>query len=187
MGFQLIMSLNESPDRDLMGGNDPRRYIQKMIEDFRIPGRDALAECLLAAPGEYPPVWDSAIFLSTEQSKGFYSDIFQFWVRAFFCFVEDTRTGSMFHDIIPFIVCREISSEEFRRHFFELLHERRADESFTERQAYPETRVELEKRSFWHPYIVLERPNIKSSVAYSDGEYVTYFVAGSPGRLSFRK
>jgi hypothetical protein len=40
---------------------------------------------------------------------------------------------------------------------------------------YPESRIELENRTFSQAYVILDRPNIKSAVASSDGEYVAYF------------
>jgi hypothetical protein len=149
-------------------------YIRNMIIGFQVPQRDALVECLLMVPNNQNPIWDSAIFVSTKQSAKFYSDLFQFWVRAFFFFVEDMRLGSLFLDVIPFVACKPISAEEFQRNYLTLLHQRVLDSSFTEAQGSP-TRVELEKRSFSDAYVVLNSPAIKSCAACSDREYVAYF------------
>jgi hypothetical protein len=162
--------------------DDPKRYIQNLIANFKIPGRDALMECLLTLPGTQVPNWDSAVILSTGQSKNFYTDIFQFWVRAFFCFVEDTQDGSLFRDMIPFIVCRKISTKEFKQNYLSLLKQRIQDEAFLERQKYPKTYIELEKRSFSDTYAVINHSNFKSSVASSEGEFATFFVTTQPNK-----
>lgn len=156
--------------------DDPSQYIRKIIEEFEIPAHDSLKECLLSTPGKNPTLWDSAIIVSTNQREKFYPDIFHFWVRAFFFFLEDVRLGSMLCNVINKVECHSISADEFRRSYLALINERVPDEGFTESQAYPETRIELENRSFADSYVVLKSPNIKSCVARSDGEYVAFFV-----------
>jgi hypothetical protein len=146
-----------------------------MIDGFRIPHGDALEECLLFNQGTEPSVIDAAIFISTKQSESFYSDILQFWVRAFFCFVEDMRLGTFFRDAATLVECEEISVEEFRDSYLGLIDARSPDSHFAERQQYPESRMELYNRSFFQAYVVLDRPTIKSAVAASDGEFVAYF------------
>jgi hypothetical protein len=166
--------------------SEPTQYIQKMIQEFKIPGHDAITECLLAAPGKQAPIWDSAILISTGQAKHFYTDIFQFWVRAFFCFVEDIQAGPLFDSVIPSIDCRPISPEEFQHDYVALIRQRNMDPSFIESQQYPQTFVELEKRTFKEPYTVLHRPDIKSAVTHSNGEYLAYFVMPVPGKQIHR-
>jgi hypothetical protein len=146
-----------------------------MIKEFQVPESDALVECLLMSSHSQQPIWDAAVFISTKQAEKFYSDAFHFWVRAFFCFAEDMTLGSLFQEMVPYIACNEISTEEFRRKYLTLLHQRVQEESFLEAQKYPETYTELEKRSFSGSYVILDHPNIKSGVAGSDGEYLAYF------------
>lgn len=164
-----------NPD-ETIGSDDPTRYIKEMISNFKIPIEDALAECLFAESEKRQPEWSSAIFVSTRQLENFYSDIFQFWVRAFFCFVEDIQAGSLFIDAIPFIRCKKIYIDDFMQNYFSILHQKSADKLFVEQQAYHKTYIELEKRSFSDPYVVLIHPSIKSSIAYSNGEYVAFFM-----------
>jgi hypothetical protein len=146
-----------------------------MIKEFQVPESDALVDCLLMPPHTHQPIWDAAVYISTKQAEKFYSDVFHFWVRAFFCFAEDMELGSLFQEVVPFIECNEITPEEFRRNYFALLHQRVQEASFIEAQKYPETYTELEKRSFSHSYVILDHPNVKSCVAGSDGEYLAYF------------
>lgn len=155
--------------------DDPTRKIREMIADFRIPQSDALEECLLFDRSEHRSVIDAGIFISTRQSDRYYSDIFQFWVRAFFCFVEDLWLGGFFDLAAAWVDCRQITSEEFRTAYLELIHSRTPDERFAEIQVNPKLRIELENRTFFEAYVVLDRPNIRSAVAASDGEYVAYF------------
>jgi len=159
----------------LVSIDHPEQYVRKLISTFQVPRHDALVECYLRVPDVQRPIWDSAIFVSTKQSEHFYSDIFHFWVRAFFFFVEDSLLGTMFQEMAPYIECKKISAEEFQRRYLMLLNQRVPEESFIEAQRFHDTYTELEKRSFSSAYVMLDRPNIKSSVANSDGEYVAYF------------
>jgi len=158
-----------------MKADHPTQDIRKMIENFRIPSTDALAECWLSIPNDQQRIIDAGIFISTKQSEGFYSDIFHFWVRAFFFFVEDMNLGIFFQDAIPLIECKEISTSEFRNNYFALFEKRKPGFFFIENQQNPQTYIEINNRTFSKAYIVLDRPNIKSAVASSDGEYVAYF------------
>ena len=155
--------------------DDPIGYVRNQIRSFRLPGRDAVEEVLLAAPTQ-PPVWDAGIFVSTAQSERFYADIFEFWVRAMNCFVEDLWVGKLFHDVMPDLIVHEMPNSEFRDEFRSLLSGRIRDPAFEERQAYASTRIELERRSFGKAWLMVNRPDIRSAVAESDGEFVAYFV-----------
>lgn len=159
-----------------MKTDDATNYIRRMIRDFNIPSQDKLTECLLKLPNKNHPIWDAGIFISIDQVKGSYSDIFEFWVRSFFCFIEDTRQGLAFKQAVESVECQKISSEEFKRDYFALLNQRVPDAGFAENQLYPETYVEIQKRTFSNPYAVLNHPNIKTAVAHSNGEFVSYFV-----------
>jgi hypothetical protein len=158
-----------------MKANRPTREIRELIEHFQIPQSDALVECLLSIRDDGKSVIDAGIFISAKQSEDFYRDIFHFWVRAFFCFVEDISLGSFFKDIAPFVACKEISPAQFKHAYLDLIDNRTQDSNFAERQRYPQTRVELRNRTFDQCYKILDRPNIKSAVASSEGEYITYF------------
>jgi hypothetical protein len=161
--------------RPFMRSADAKKYVQRMITEFRLPGRDALSECILGTPHKPHPIWDSAIVISTEQTTAFYSDMFQFWVRALYSFTEDVRAGSLFQNVSRIINCQPITPQEFRINYFDLLNNRVQDEAFKERQRYPKTYLELEKRSFENPIAVLNQSDIRSAVAESDGEYIAYF------------
>ena len=166
-----------------MTPNLPVDYMRNLINEFQIPNEDKIIECLLIDKSSQEPIWDAGVFISDEQAGKFYSDIFHFWVRSFFCFVEDLWLGSMLQDRAPDIICTPISPDEFRIHYLKLLHERCLSPDFIETQEFPGTYTELEKRSFTNAYIILDLPNIKSSVANSDGEYLAYFHI-KPGKLS---
>lgn len=153
------------------------QYIRQMLAEFEIPGSDALIECHLALPGQ---VWDSAIFISTDRRR-LYRDKFHFWVRTFFCFVE-CRDGKLFRGVIPIVDCRDLSAQEFKRDYLGLLRRRMPDSHFAECQKFVATRTELKQRSFANPHVIVNRPNFKSAVANSDGEYLAYFVAPTSGR-----
>jgi hypothetical protein len=152
--------------------DDPTSYIQQMIYQFQIPEIDALEECLLAVPGKN---WDAAIVISTRQSEIFYSDIFQFWVRALFFFIEDIRAGWVFQELAPLVKTQKISSAEFERNYLALVNDRTPDEHFVENQSYPESYVKLENRTFVDPYVIVDLCWFKSSIACSDGEYIACF------------
>ena len=155
--------------------DDPVGYVRKQIRSFRLPRRDALTEVLLASPTIQPPAWDAGIYVSTAQSERFYADIFEFWVRAMNCFVEDLWVGKLFHDVTGDLIVREMPSAEFRDEFYSLLCGRERDSGFEERQSYTETRIELEGRTFGKAWLMVDRPDVRSAVAESDGEFVAYF------------
>jgi hypothetical protein len=155
--------------------DDPVAYVRNQIRSFRLPGRDALTEILLTAPTAQPPAWDAGIYVSTQQSERFYADILEFWVRAFYCATEDLSLGKLFHDVIPDLIVRDMPSDEFRDEFHSLLCSRVCDSGFEERQSDTETRIDLEGRRIGKAWLMLDRPDIRSAVAESDGEFVAYF------------
>ncbi|MEX2297156.1 MAG: hypothetical protein WD715_07080 [Dongiaceae bacterium] len=155
---------------------NPVHHTRAMIEAFCTPGRDALADCLLATRGKEPPDWDAGIYVSTSQSTGFYADIFEFWVRALHCFVEDTQLGSLFHSVVPDLLCQEMPPSIFRDRCLSLLHARKADAAFIERQSFPQTRIELEDRRFDSAWLIIDRPDFRSAVAQTEGEFLAFFV-----------
>jgi hypothetical protein len=163
--------------------DDPEIIIRKQIKTFKLPGKDALAECLLALSSEKEPVWDAAIFVSLRGYENYYPDIFHFWVRAFYSFLEATRNGKVFHQLDSSITCRQISPEDFRRNYMALLMQRIQDPYFLEQQAFSQTKIELENRTFSTSYVIVDRPDIKSSVAQSGKDYVAYFVITNPSKL----
>jgi hypothetical protein len=159
-----------------MSDTKDAHYIQKMISNFKTPQKDALSECILGTKGTKNPTWDSGIFISIKQSEKYYSDIYQFWVRAFFCFIEDVQKGALFKQVVPSITCNEVSSEYFEYEYHKLLQQSIKTSTFIEHQNYPDTYVEVEKRKFTSAHIILSRLDIKSAVANSDGEFVAYFI-----------
>jgi hypothetical protein len=155
--------------------NHPEQYIRKMMEEFQIPSGDALDRCSLSSQIGQKLVIDAEILISNRQSEQFYTDIFHFWVRAFFFFTEDMWLGPLFDEVIPFIGCKKISVEKFSEDYHWLLNSRIKDDHFQECQARPQSYVEIDKRTFSEAYMILDRNSIKSAVAESDGEYVAYF------------
>jgi hypothetical protein len=153
----------------------PTAKIRKMIEDFRIPRSDAILDCRLLDRSQGRSVADSCVFFSTKQSEHYYSDIFHFWVRAFFCFAEDMWLGTFFEEAAALVDCRQMAPAQFEASYLELIHSRTLDSNFVEMQSDPRLRIELEKRTFSEAYVVLDQPTIKSAVAASDGEFVAYF------------
>ena len=162
-----------------MKDKNPSIYIREMIEQFQMPGKDWMNECLYS-PGK-SLLYDSEVFISTRQSASFYKDIFQFWVRALFCFSEDMSDSLLFMPITPFVACRQITPNEFRNSLHALIDHHIEDQ--TRREAgYPEFHVEIKKRLFSNSYSVVSYPDLESSVAESDGEFVAYFhrIKGCP-------
>lgn len=155
--------------------DDPVSYVREQIRSFQLPGSDALSEVLLTAPTAQPPAWDAGIYVSTQQSERFYADILEFWVRAFYCAVEDLRLGSLFVDVAPDVLVRAIPSTEFHDEFHSLLCARPLDATSEEYQSYTLTRIQLEGRRIGKAWLMLDRPDIRSAVAESDGEFVAYF------------
>ena len=154
---------------------DSSLYVQEMIQNFRMPGTDCLTECMLSPDSNTH--WDSGVFISTGQSKKFYKDIFHFWVRALFCFVENMACAPNslpIESFSPFVKCQQISSEEFRGKLSALVSQHIEDQSHRG-TGCPKFQIELQKRSFSKSYMVLNDSNFESSVAESDGEYVAYF------------
>jgi hypothetical protein len=152
---------------------DPSLYIRAMIQEFRLPGKDCMTECMFT-PDEHT-VWDSGVFTSTCQSELFYTDIFQFWVRALFCFSEEMADHFLFQSVAPLIACRQIPPKEFERNLLALVHQHMADKSHREMESFSESYTELQKCSFSDSYVVLNGPDVESSVAESGGEYIAYF------------
>lgn len=143
--------------------------VKNMIEEFQFPWHDAMHEVMLIRRKSGQAIADTGIFISANQSENYYSDIFQFWVRAFFCFVENTGLDDNFKQAIPNIDCIDIANERFEKEYKELISEH-----------VPETNAqftlaELEKRKFGKAYMVLNTADFKSAVAESDGEYLAYF------------
>ena len=160
---------------------NPTEYVRKMMTGFSVPRSDALAGCLLAVPSRRP-TWDAGIYISTQQSNEFYRDIFEFWVRALFCFVEDAYLGDAFQKAIPVVQCTNISATAFSTQYYSLLDQRLADEGFRESQQYPQTYIELRNRKFTKCVrMVGTLIRLKSDVSHSDGEFVSYFVMVRPG------
>jgi hypothetical protein len=156
-----------------MKDKDSTLYICEMLQQFQMPGKDCMTECMLS-PDEQAP-WDSGVFVSTRQSEGFYTDIFQFWVRTLFCFFEEIRHNSSMNSVAPFVICKQMLPIGFERNLIALLHQHIASETHRERQSFPESFIELEKRTFSESYAVLDCPDLESAVAESDGEYIAYF------------
>jgi len=146
-----------------------------MILESRVFSGDAFLYCDLGILHTNPIIWDARIYISTQQSTNYYADIFHFWVRSFYDFCGDMRLGSLFTESASSALCKENSIEEFQTAYYSLLHNHIKDEYFQECQAYPQSYIEIDKRTFSQAYIVLDRPDIKSAVASSDGEYVAYF------------
>lgn len=153
------------------------QYISSMMLEFVMPPADALTEYWLCLPTKQPK-WDMAVYLSTDQSNSFYSDVFQFWVRALFCFNEDLWLGSMFKDIVPDIDCRSMSAQQFEDDLVALLGERVLAPKHLEESSLLEVVSKFRERTYTDAYSVVSRPGIKSAVASSDGEYIVYFVLG---------
>ena len=143
-----------------------------MIDEFKIPPNDKIVECLLASPEKN---WNAGLFISTGQAEGFYSDEFHFWVRAFYCFVEDTARGALFSDAARYVSCKEVPVDNFRNEYIRLFKSGTPADSFLEAQSFPQSRIEFIHRSFERAYSVLDCPHIKSALALSEGEYVAYF------------
>jgi hypothetical protein len=155
-----------------MKDKDPSIYIREMIEQFQMPGKDWMNACLYS-PGK-SLLYDSEVFISTRQSENFYKDIFQFWVRALFCFSEDMSDRLLFMPIAPLVACRQITPKEFQESLHGLIDHHIEDQ--TRREAgYPEFHIEIKKRSFSRSYSVLNHPDLESSVAESEGEFIAYF------------
>lgn len=144
-------------------GISPSVRVRRMIKKFVMPSDDKMVEHMLALPDK---TWDAGIFITTRQSERFYSNEFEFWVHAFYCFVEKAPLGSLFSDMEPFVVCKRISVEQFQKAYSELIEKRKSSQ---------ETRVKIKDRSFTKPYVMLNHPNIKSGLASSEGEYVAFF------------
>lgn len=143
-------------------------HVKKMLEEFQGSWEDALHEVMLSPRGNPLTIPDTGIFISTKQSENYYSDIFQFWVRAFFCFGENTGLWDVYEGANSNINCIDISADRFEKEYKDLLT-RYVPPTF-----WPSI-VELENRTFNKAYLVLDTAVIKSAVAESDGEYLAYF------------
>jgi hypothetical protein len=83
--------------------------------------------------------------------------------------------GVVFLNYSKKLTCRRDSNNGFVEGYLQILKYDIPDEYFMERQAFPETYVELEKRDFSGSYEMLNTPELKSYVANSNGSYVAYF------------
>ena len=160
-----------------MKEKEPTLYIREMIQHFRMPGQDYMTECMFSPDKNC--VWDSGVFISTNQSKGFYTDVFQFWVRAYFCFCEhffEKMVGDLtFQSAETQVNCQQIPTVEFVSGLLKLVKQHLADMGNREADSFPESFSSLQERSFSNAFLVLDSSDIQSSVAESDGEFIAYF------------
>jgi hypothetical protein len=156
-----------------MKNKEPTIYIREMLQNFQMPGTDAMLECMFS-PDENS-LWDSGVFISISQSQGFYKDIFQFWVRALFCFFEGMADNTLLQSVAPFVACKEISPKEFEQKLLTLVRQHVVDKHNREKESFSVSQIELQKRLYQKSYFVLGGSDIESSVAESDGEYIAYF------------
>ncbi|MCC7037179.1 MAG: hypothetical protein IT560_07700, partial [Alphaproteobacteria bacterium] len=96
-------------------------HVKKMLEEFQGSWEDALHEVMLSPRGNPLTIPDTGIFISTKQSENYYSDIFQFWVRAFFCFGENTGLWDVYEGANSNINCIDISADRFEKEYKDLL------------------------------------------------------------------
>jgi len=157
-----------------MALHDVDNEIRQMLANFSIPSKDELTVCQLHQK-ENPSIWNAAIFFHEVTDVPFYKNIFHFWVRAFFFYSEDHHLGSLFANAGPFIKHEEIDNKDFEIQYFKLLAERNTDDHFLEGQQFNESRVEIYDRSFQRSYKIIDIPNLKSFVSYSDNDYVALF------------
>jgi len=160
-------------------------YVQNLIEEFKVPSRDEITECMLAVPGNEPN-WNAGVFIAGKQKRNSYADIFQFWVRAFFCFSENIWEGSLLWDIRPFIECHEVSSQEFQKEYYALIEARIPDDFFANGRPLSEALTELHKVHFSNCYRVLNKPDIKSMVAKSGEEFICFAIRNKPLTCSLK-
>src|SRR5580704_4219747 len=146
-------------------------YIREMLQNFQMSGTDAMLECMLSP--DKNSLWDSGVFISISQSQDFYKDIFQFWVRALFCFFENMADNSALQSVTPFVACEQISTKEFEQSLLELIGNHIVD-----RNAQFEV-AKFQNLSFSKSYLILHGSEIESSVAELsgkfDGEYIAHF------------
>jgi hypothetical protein len=150
-------------------------YIKNLIQNFKIPQQDALQCCSFSSERNGKTIWHSAIYVSMDAEPDFYDNIFEFWVRAYFCFVEDFVLGYVFLEYANKVKCTSISKKNFKEQYSKVLNSGTPETSFSERQMYAETYVELEKRDFSDAYEMINTPYLKSYTAYSDGNYMAFF------------
>ena len=125
------------------------------------------------APDEIQ-LWDSGIFISLRTADGFYTDIFQFWVRALFCFCENTSSKLSFRTITPSIDCRPIPPQEFKQYLLSLV-QTHIPNMQGEIDLSPISIAQLQKRTYSQTYLIGNNHGVETGVCESDWVYLAYF------------
>lgn len=152
------------------------RRIRDLIADFRIPGTDSLHMFV-----NYPPPTASVyvgVALSTEQKhRRFYEDDLTFWVRACFCFSEDTGEYKLLQEIAPLIDCQCITPQKFTTDLLAAI-DRYGDDRLKEGDT-PLSSLGLFSGAFQcsDAFQVLDSGGMTSALAKTGDEFIAYFIA----------
>ncbi len=150
--------------------------IRDLIADFRIPGTDSL-HMFVNNPDPSSSFY-VGVMISTEQKhRRFYEDIFAFWVRACFCFSEDTGEYKLLQEAAPLIDCQCITPQKFTMHLLAAI-DRYGDDRLKEGDT-PLSSLGLFSGAFQcsDAFQVLDSGGMTSALAKTGDEFIAYFIA----------
>lgn len=115
------------------------------------------------------------IAISMDQKNNFYPNIFVFWVRALFCFSEDTVDYDLFWDFKDVISCYQVAPTEFRQTLFALGTEINPELLLNGTESLFSSGIKLDSLFYSDSFRLLNHPAMQSAAAIADGEYLAYF------------
>lgn len=154
-----------------MPSDDQTLRVQSLVEQFTIPAADSLDLFVNARLASTTMYFGIAVY--KKSCDQFYPDIWTFWVRAFFCFIEDTWSGDLFTN--KSINCREVSIMDFRENLFAGIGEIGSQNMLSGAIPLAASGINLDKLVFSEAWQLFGDFPLQSAVADAGTEYIAYF------------
>ncbi len=110
-----------------------------------------------------------------DQINKFYPNFFVFWVKALYCYSEDTEDYNLLWNFKEAIRCYSIAPDEFQHSLLALSAEINAQSLLNGTESLFSSGKKLDSLFYSDSFILLNHPALQSAAAIADGEYLAYF------------